>query len=201
MVATALFGGSFDPVHLGHLHLIHTVYSATRYKKFILVPVATNNFKRNKKSTSSKNRLEMLEIAIDDYKKIYPQDTEIELVIESCEIDRGGISYTYDTVKFLYEKYEFDHKLGLVMGDDLVPSLKKWYCFEKLSKLVDIIVCRRETKEVNIPNGIEFHYVSNNILTDASSTIRDLVKEKKDFSSLLSEGVFKYVERFNLYRN
>ncbi len=78
--------------------------------------------------------------------KYLSQDTEIELIIDSCEINRGGISYTYDTAKNIYENYNLDGKLGLLMGDDLVPSLNKWYCFDKLASLVDIIVCRREEK-------------------------------------------------------
>lgn len=201
MVATALFGGSFDPIHLGHLHLIHAVYSATRYRKFILVPVATNNFKRDILPSSSKDRLSMIEIAIEEYTKIYPQDKDIEFQIEDCEIKRGGVSYTYDTVKTIYENYQIDGKLGLVMGDDLIPTLKRWYHFDDLIKLVDLVVCRREEKETIIPPGLDFQYVSNNIFVDASSTIRSLAEGNKDFSYLLTAGVYEYVKRRNLYKS
>lgn len=200
MFATALFGGSFDPVHLGHLHLIHTVYNSTRYKRFILVPVATNNFKRDKTPTHPKDRLQMLNIATKEYKKIYPEDRDISFIIEDCEIRRGGVSYTYDTVETIYEKYSFDGKLGLVMGDDLIPSLKNWYHFDDLIKKVNLVVCRREENKVDIPDGIEFKYVSNKIMVDASSTIRVLANENKDFSNLLSEGVYEYVKKNRLYQ-
>lgn len=201
MFATALFGGSFDPVHLGHLHLIHTVYKSTRYKKFILVPVATNNFKRDITPTHPQDRIAMLNIAIKEYKNIYPQDSEIEFVIEDCEINRGGVSYTYDTVETIYHDYEFPGKLGLVMGDDLVPSLNKWYRFSDLKKKVDIVVCRREEKKIEIPDGIDFRYVTNEILVDASSSIRLLAKENKDFSAFLSKDVYRYVKEHGLYKN
>jgi nicotinate-nucleotide adenylyltransferase len=200
MFATALFGGSFDPVHLGHLHLIHTVYNNTRYKKFILVPVALNNFKRDTTPTHPKDRLEMVRIATTEYKKIYPEDCDILFVIEDCEIRRGGVSYTYDTVETIYQNYKFDGKLGLLIGDDLVPSLKRWYRFEDLIKEVNLVVCRREENEVEIPSGIEFEYVSNNIMVDASSTIRILANQNKDFSTLLSEGVYEYVKKNRLYQ-
>lgn len=189
MFATALFGGSFDPVHLGHLHLIHTVYNNTRYKRFILVPVAINNFKRDKTPTHPKDRLEMLKIATEEYKKLYPEDCDIKFIIEDCEIRRGGVSYTYDTVETIYQKYELDGNLGLVMGDDLLPSLKRWYHFEDLIKKVDLVVCRREDNKVEMPEGVDFEYVTNEIMVDASSTIRVLASENKDFSALLSKGL------------
>lgn len=200
MFATALFGGSFDPVHLGHLYLIHTVYNNTRYKKFILVPVATNNFKRYKTPTHPKDRLEMLRIATEEYKKLYPEDCNIQFVIEDCEIRRGGVSYTYDTVKTIYQKYEFDGKLGLVMGDDLISSLKKWYRFNDFINDVNLVVCRREKNKVDIPKEVEFDYVTNEIMVDASSTIRNLVNENKNFSALLSKGVYEYVKKNRLYQ-
>jgi nicotinate-nucleotide adenylyltransferase len=200
MVATALFGGSFDPVHLGHLHLIHTVYNSTRYKKFILVPVAINNFKKDKTPTQPKDRINMLKIAVKEYRKLYPQDCDIELIVDDCEIRRGGVSYTYDTVKTLYENYEFEGKLGLVMGDDLIPTLKKWYRFTDLIKKVDLVVIRREESDVEIPEGIDFEYVTNEIMVDASSTIRDRANKNQDFSTLLSKEVYKYVKESKLYQ-
>ncbi|MGH4037150.1 MAG: nicotinate (nicotinamide) nucleotide adenylyltransferase [Sphaerochaeta sp.] len=200
MVATALFGGSFDPVHLGHLHLIHTVYNSTRYKKFILVPVAINNFKKDKTPTQPKDRINMLNIAVKEYRKLYPQDCDIELIVDDCEIRRGGVSYTYDTVKTLYENYEFEGKLGLVMGDDLIPTLQKWYRFTDLIKKVDLVVIRREESDVEIPEGIDFEYVTNEIMVDASSTIRDMANNNQDFSALLSKEVYKYVKEAKLYQ-
>jgi nicotinate-nucleotide adenylyltransferase len=200
MVATALFGGSFDPVHLGHLHLIHTVYNSTRYKKFILVPVAINNFKKDKTPTQPKDRINMLKIAVKEYRKLYPQDCDIELIVDDCEIRRSGVSYTYDTVKTLYENYEFEGKLGLVMGDDLIPTLKKWYRFTDLIKKVDLVVIRREESDVEIPEGIDFEYVTNEIMVDASSTIRDRANKNQDFSTLLSKEVYKYVKESKLYQ-
>ncbi|MBK5201142.1 MAG: nicotinate (nicotinamide) nucleotide adenylyltransferase [Spirochaetaceae bacterium] len=200
MFATAVFGGSFDPVHLGHLHLIHTVYNSTRYKRFILVPVATNNFKREITPTYPQDRIAMLNIAIQEYKNIYPEDAGIELVVEDCEIKRGGVSYTYDTVETIYKNYEFPGKLGLVMGDDLVPNLNKWYRFSDLIKQVDLVVCRREEMEIEIPEGLDFHYVTNDILVDASSSIRLLAKENKDFSAFLSKEVYNYVKEQGLYK-
>lgn len=200
MVDTAMFGGSFDPIHLGHLHLIHNVFQKTRYKKFILVPLFANKFKAGYKATNSQDRLNMITLALEDYKKIYPEDKNIDIIVETCEIERKGYSYTYDTVKYIYENYEFNSKLGLVMGDDLVGSLTKWYNFDKLKEMVKFVICNRSNKQLNIEN-IDFESVDNLAFEDASSTIRALVKENRDISSLVSPGVLDYVKQHELYRS
>ncbi|MGD1820642.1 MAG: nicotinate (nicotinamide) nucleotide adenylyltransferase [Pleomorphochaeta sp.] len=195
----AMFGGSFDPIHLGHLHLIHNVYQKTRYKKLILVPLFANKFKEGYNTIDSLDRINMINLALEDYKKIYPEDKDIEIILDTCEIDRGGYSYTYDTVRYIYENYNLTNKLGLLMGDDLVPTLTKWYNFDKLKELVKFIICNRNNEELEIDN-LDYEIVNNVIFEDASSTIRAFVKENKDISSLVSPGVYKYVKSHELYR-
>ncbi len=195
----AMFGGSFDPIHLGHLHLIHNVYQKIRYKKLILVPLFANKFKEDYNTIDSLDRINMINLALEDYKKIYPEDKDIEIILDTCEIDRGGYSYTYDTVRYIYENYNLTNKLGLLMGDDLVPTLTKWYNFDKLKELVKFIICNRNNEELEIDN-LDYEIVNNVIFEDASSTIRAFVKENKDVSSLVSPGVYKYVKSHELYR-
>lgn len=200
MVKSAMFGGSFDPIHLGHLHLIHNVFEKTRYKKFILVPLFANKFKEGYTTSEAQYRLDMIDLSLKDYKKIYPNDKEIEIIVEPCELERGGFSYTDDTVNYLYEKYQFDSKLGLVIGDDLVDSLSKWKNFNLLKEKVKFVICNRSNKKIQLDN-IDCEIIDNVIFEDASSTIRALVKENKDFSSLVSPGVFSYVKQHELYRS
>ncbi|MGD1817166.1 MAG: nicotinate (nicotinamide) nucleotide adenylyltransferase [Pleomorphochaeta sp.] len=195
----AMFGGSFDPIHLGHLHLIHNVYQKTRYKKLILVPLFANKFKEGYNTIDSLDRINMINLALEDYKKIYPEDKDIEIILDTCEIDRGGYSYTYDTVRYIYENYNLTNKLGLLMGDDLVPTLTKWYNFDKLKELVKFIICNRNNEDLEI-NNLDYEIVNNVIFEDSSSTIRSFVKENKDISSLVSPGVYKYVKSHELYR-
>jgi nicotinic acid mononucleotide adenylyltransferase len=85
------------------------------------------------------------------------------------------------------------------MGDDLVPTLTKWYNFDKLKELVKFIICNRNNEELEIDN-LDYEIVNNVIFEDASSTIRAFVKENKDISSLVSPGVYKYVKSHELYR-
>ncbi len=200
MVDTAMFGGSFDPIHLGHLHLIHNVFIKTRYKKFILVPLFANHFKIGYSASDSLDRLNMINLALKDYKNIYPEDKDIEFIVEECEIKRQGFSYTDNTVDYLYKNYNFNSKLGLLIGDDLVSSLHKWHNFDKLKEKVKFVICNRTNEKIELDN-LDYECVDNIIFEDASSTIRALVKENRDISSLVSPGVNNYVKQHELYRS
>ncbi len=202
MVKYAMFGGSFDPIHLGHLHLIHNVYEKTGYKKIILVPLFANKLKQGYKTTDSMDRLNMINLALDDYRELYPNDDDLEIIIETCEIERGGYSYTLDTVNYIYENYNIDNKLGLLIGDDLLSSLTKWYKFDILKESVKFVICNRNNDDLHVDNiNINYEIVNNIVFEDASSTIRAFVKENKDIASLVSKGVLNYVKSHELYRS
>ncbi|MDC7231397.1 MAG: nicotinate (nicotinamide) nucleotide adenylyltransferase [Sphaerochaetaceae bacterium] len=207
-VPTALVGGSFDPVHLGHLHLVHTVASSTAYRRFIFVPVARNNFKRNANPASAEHRMEMLRLGFDAYPGLYPEDPEMEFIADDCEINRGGISYTYDTVKHLYLQYNIKGRLAVVMGDDLLGDLQKWHAYEQLKELVTFVVIRREGENAPFNDlAADLVYLENPRVEDSSTQIREaagILGEKdslpKHISQLMPEEVAHYVESFRLYR-
>lgn len=207
-VATALMGGSFDPVHLGHLHLIHEVLRATGYRRFILVPVLKNNFKQDRIPAPGKDRYEMLRLAVKAYPSLYPKDPKISLVVDPMELERGGISYTSDTVDAVYRKYPVDGKLGLVMGDDLLEGLPGWHDFDSLRDVVTFVVVRREPKPVawNGPE-IDMRLVDAPVFEDSSTDIREAIGSLKKNAplprivrALMPEEVADYVEKHRLYR-
>nr|WP_319472422.1 nicotinate (nicotinamide) nucleotide adenylyltransferase [uncultured Sphaerochaeta sp.] len=207
-VPTALVGGSFDPVHLGHLHLVHTVASSTAYRRFIFVPVARNNFKRNANPASAEHRMEMLHLGFAAYPGLYPEDPEMEFITDDCEINRGGISYTYDTVKHLYLHYNIKGRLAVVMGDDLLGDLQKWHAYEQLKELVTFVVIRREGDNAPFSDlAADLVYLENPRVEDSSTQIREaasVLGERdtlpKYISQLMPEEVAHYVESFRLYR-
>ncbi|MGE4453392.1 MAG: nicotinate (nicotinamide) nucleotide adenylyltransferase [Sphaerochaeta sp.] len=207
-VPTALVGGSFDPVHLGHLHLVHTVAKATPYRRFIFVPVSRNNFKRNAKPASPEHRLEMLQLAFAAYRIHYPDDPEMEFIADDCELKRGGISYTYDTVKHLYLHYQIKGRLAVVMGDDLLGDLQKWYSYEKLKELVTFVVIRREGENPSFEDiAADLIYLDNPLVEDSSTQIREVAASLQegetlpdDIAQLMPEEVARYVESLRLYR-
>lgn len=199
---TAMLGGSFDPIHLGHLFLLHCAIQNTDYKRFVIVPANMSNFKRDRQlSADSSARMKMIEIALKDYRKIYPQDRDIEIVISDFELSKGGISYTYDTVCHLIEKYKLQDKLGLLIGDDHIERLTEWYKFEQMKEKVQFVICPRDGKETTwnkIPEGIDYIKIDTKELSPASATKlrQDLEANIND----LSEGVRQYVRENNLYK-
>ena len=195
---TALFGGSFDPVHLGHLFNLHCVASQTDYSRFVIMPAKQSNFKReNVPCATEKQRIEMLELALEDFFEIYPSDCEAKVFeVSNMEIVRGGISYTLDTVNQLLKDGD-DSKIGLIIGDDHLPLLKKWYGFEELKKKVEFLICPRNSKQIIAPEGIEYKVLEvDQVAPESATRIREDVKK---YASYLSPRVREYVFANNLY--
>lgn len=205
---TVMIGGSFDPAHWGHLHLIHSIVCETDYTQIILVPACINHFKQHKQTAPAQDRLAMLKLAVSAYRDRYPHDSDCNIVIDDCELERGGVSYTYDTVLYLYEKYTITGKLAVAIGDDLLHGLTRWYRFDELNNLVQFIVCRRSTDEMIVaPEGTHVKVLSNTIYHDSSSEIRNAVKNLKghslpdDIRSMMPKSVADYVQFHKLYQS
>ena len=202
MTKVALFGGSFDPVHLGHLAVLHNALECTNYQLFLIVPAKLSNFKQtNVPKASSEDRLQMLKLALEDYQEIYPKDRKAELVISTVELDRGGISYTYDTVMEIKKTYGLSDKLGLIMGDDQIPKLSNWYRYEDLKQEVEFIICRRNPNSAlwsQLPKDISYIKLEpKELAPQSSSAVRASVEDKDGY---LSKRVRQYVKSNNLYR-
>ncbi|MCL2472513.1 MAG: nicotinate (nicotinamide) nucleotide adenylyltransferase, partial [Treponema sp.] len=134
----AILGGSFNPVHIGHLFLADSVLTSLGYDRLILVPAYQSPFKIDAEGASPNDRLQMLAASI-------PGDPR--LTIDDCEISREGVSYTIDTVKDIIARYMPDGKPGLVLGDDLAASFHNWRNPGEIAELADIIIARRLSSE------------------------------------------------------
>lgn len=141
----AILGGSFNPVHMGHIVLADSVCSELGYDKVLFVPALTPPHKEMGQAASPQDRLAMVQAAV-------ACDTRFEA--EPCEIERGGISYTYDTVLYLQKKYEgrLTAKIGVVLGTDLYADYDKWNHAEELSRTADLILARRPSDKDNCPD-------------------------------------------------
>ncbi len=209
----AVLGGSFNPIHIGHLILADSVCRELGYDKILFIPVYKPPHKQMSDDASSENRLGMVKAAIEN-------DSRFEA--ESCEIDRGGISYTWDTVCYLENKYRglLSAKIGVIFGEDLVAGYHKWEHAEELAEKADLIVaCRprdlEDGKYANQPLGkygikdcVEMtrdtfsfpHKLVENPRIQVSSTeIRRKIAEGGAWRYLVSQGVFEYIKTRNLY--
>lgn len=200
----AILGGSFDPVHLGHLFLLHCAVTMTDYRSFLIIPAKLSNFKRDSApKASDSDRLEMLRLALADYHDIYADDfcikgAKTEIAISTMELDRGGVSYTSDTVRALKEG-GYD-EIGLIMGDDHIEGLSMWHDFDFIRENVEFLVCRRDPKGPKwerLPQGVRCRRLEpSELFPQSSSAFRSDTSGKLGY---LSERVREYVKAKHLY--
>lgn len=185
-----IFGGTFNPIHYGHLFLTEEALTILKYDRIILIPTNIPAHKSSIDLVEVKHRLAMLKMAVKGYKIIF---------IDDCEIKRGGISYMIDTLMYIKKEYKLIEKPALVIGDDLVNSFNKWKDAEKIPDHADIIIAHRKyIKELKI--DIKHRYIDNKILSISSSEIRERIRKKMSIRFLLPEEVYEYIKKNNLYK-
>ena len=113
----AVLGGSFNPVHVGHLFLADAALAGLDYDRVILVPAFQSPFKIGAEGASPQDRMDMLAASIAG---------DPRLTIDDCEIRRQGVSFTIDTLTDIIARYKPEGKIGLILGDDLVSAFDKW---------------------------------------------------------------------------
>ena len=181
-------GGSFNPVHWGHLVLAEEIRDEFGYDKVLLVPAACSPHKEYFDDPGSELRLEMLELATAGNQ---------DFVVDDCELRRSGYSYTIETISELSSRYIFEGKLGLVIGDDLVVGYPRWRDPAALALSADLIVARRTGIDFQLP--YPHRRASNRIIALSSSDIRARVASGKSIRYLVPEPVRAYIAERSLY--
>jgi nicotinate-nucleotide adenylyltransferase len=195
----AMLGGSFNPPHIGHLFLADETLHQLGYHKVLFVPARQHHFKGEPVGAGPEDRLAMLRLTIGDN-----QNFEVD----TCELEREGISYTIDTLGFLEQKYAgaLEGKIGFIMGDDLAADFDKWYRVAEIPESSDIILARRllSSGGRKFPESRRFPYrhceLNNALLPVSSSDIRRRIAEGYSWRYLVSPAVSRYIIEQNLYR-
>ena len=151
-----IFGGAFDPIHLGHIIPIMELRARYSLDKVIYIPTFISNSKKNIEATPEQ-RLEMLKISL--------QNRECE--IDKREIDNKNISYTIDTLNSITQDFP-DYKLIVIIGKDNLVSLPDWKDFEKVLSLCNIIVMNRQTSKETKQSHKYLEILKNLICSDRS---------------------------------
>jgi len=180
-----IYGGSFDPIHHGHLILAREAREALDLEKVILVPAAVSPFKRRAAAASGDMRLKMLRAAIEG---------EEGFAIDDCELRRSPPSWTIDTVLEI-GKRETDSRIYLLIGEDNVASLDRWRRFDDLKKIVRFAVLDRTGSQTQR----DYQIVRRKI--DISATeIRKRVARGQSIRYLVPPAVEEIIQREKLYR-
>jgi len=198
-----IFGGSFDPAHYGHLLLAESCREQCPLDQVWFLPAARAPHKRQRQGAPAKHRVEMLNLALAGNEA---------MVVSTLEIDRGGVSYTVDTLSAVGEK-EPDARLFFLMGADSLEDLPSWYQPQRVCEQAIPVAVRRPGSaepDVGVLAGlvtptrlaeIRACQVESPLIELSSSDIRRRVAEGKSIRYQVPRAVEKYIQTHGLYRN
>jgi len=212
----AFMGGTFDPIHFGHLRMALELKQALAADQFRLIPCGDPYHKTQSSASTSvssaKIRHEMLEQAL---------LTNSELMLDLRELDRQGPTYSYDTLVSLREELGAETSLVMVMGMDSFLSLPQWYNWQQLTDLGHILVIHRPGSELVLCGELQEWYAARKtselddlhskaagyisdikmtMLEISSSQIRGMLSKEQSPQYLLPDSVLDFIRQNNLYR-
>jgi nicotinate-nucleotide adenylyltransferase len=153
-VRLGLFGGTFDPPHVGHLLAASDAYEALHLDRVVFIPAASQPFKQGAVAASTSERLAMLRLLAGD-------DPRFE--VDPIEIDRGGLSYTVDTLDAYAARHPASERF-LLIGEDLAAQIATWHQADRIAALAQVVVLVR---------GLDADVSSGHAEPDASSGSRE----------------------------
>jgi len=192
-VRIGVFGGTFDPPHVGHLLLAADAREALQLDRLIFIPAGTQPFKLGTPPVASgQDRLEMVRLAVAD---------DANYAVDDAEINRRGLSYTVDTLEHLSERFK-GAQLFLLMGQDALAGFPQWRNPERIRELATLAAMERSGTP-----GPRSEVAAEGVVTvstrrvDVSSTeIRERRRAKKSIKGFVPESVERFIEARGLYR-
>jgi len=187
MKRIGIIGGTFDPPHFGHLLMANEVLTSLDLCEVWFMPNHIPPHKQNKSVTDAKSRVSMLELAVSDHPRFK---------VETIELERKGLSYTYETIRQLNVIYR-GYKFYFIIGADMVEYLPNWYKIDELVQLVTFVGVKRPgfTLRTTYP----LLEVEAPEFAVSSSLIRERVQRGRSIKYLVPEPVRMYIEEKNLY--
>ncbi|MDR0494224.1 MAG: nicotinate (nicotinamide) nucleotide adenylyltransferase [Treponema sp.] len=187
----AILGSSFNPIHLGHLMAVDEALTELHYDRVVMVPAYRSPFKLAAlgMEDSAHARLEMAAASIAG---------DPRLTVDDCEIRRGGVSYTADTVADIIRRYAPEGKPGLIIGDDLAADFPQWHRNADILAMADIIIVRRgHSGKLNVPYPCT--QLSNDAIKISSAMVRDKIMTNTAWHYLVPAAARTIIEERGLY--
>lgn len=197
----AIIGGSFNPIHKGHLKMAESAHDQFELDEIVVMPNKTTYYKENMEFVSDEHRLNMIRSAIQDIPY---------LSVSDMEIVRGGVTHTIDTIREFKALYP-DSELYFIIGGDSLEWVDRWVSAEELlSSVVFLTAVRGKTdikRSKDIISRIKSEHPKSQIellnMDDypiSSSEIREKIKIGENPSEMLPEKVYNYIVEHNLYK-
>ena len=190
-MAIGLYGGSFDPIHFGHLITTQSVLEQRNLEQIIFMPSHISPLKQDAKPIADFHRLEMVKLAVESM----PQFT-----VSDLEIRKGNISYTIDTLLEIKKKHA---EIELIIGFDNLCVFDSWHKPEQIFELAKVVVMKRD---VDIQPNAKNIYFDKAIFVDtptieiSSTDIRNRVKNDLPIAYLVPHKVKEYISQNRLYK-
>jgi len=199
----ALFGGSFDPIHLGHTRVVKVAAEQIRAEQTIFIPAKCSPLKSFWPHAKDEDRLSMVALAIAD---------DDSFAVSDCELQRVTPSFTLDTVRLFRREYGEDTAIHWLLGADSVKDLVHWYRIEELLDACTLTTMQRAGYAAPDFGSLESQWGEQRVaklkrnvvqtpLVDISSTeVRRRLAADEDISGMLHPDVIAYIREHNLYR-
>ena len=182
MSRVGIYGGTFDPIHLGHLHVITQLFEKDLVDQLLVIPAGQPLLRDNAPVASAQQRRAMCQLALSDL----PSDIAAKVQVNPIEILRMGPSYAIDTVEAVAQNYP-DDSLVLIIGQDAADKLDQWHRIDELRAMVEFLIIGRP--------GYTGNGVDIGALDVAATTIR------QGLSADVSSSVAAFIRENNLYDN
>jgi nicotinate-nucleotide adenylyltransferase len=191
-VRLALYGGAFDPVHCAHLRVARYALEQAHLDRVIFIPAAQSPLKAHSPFASDSDRLQMLSLALGG---------ESHFALDAYEIEKGGVSYTIDTVRhFLSAAEEAD--LFWIIGADQFEQLERWRQITELSDLLTFLVLARPGADLIAPTAIpnlRYQRVVAPLMEESSSAVRERCRLGESLEGLVPSAVEAFISKQELY--
>lgn len=189
MQRIGILGGTFNPVHVGHLAIAQMAQERMHLTKVVFVPSYIPPHKNPKVVASAKDRFNMVKLAIAD---------NPDFEISDFEIKKEGKSYTVDTMKYFYQKYPQDAKLYFIIGGDTLADLTNWRYIDDIFKIAEFIVVNRPGY-VKKAEDLKHHSVIMPGIDISSSYVRFRLFQNKTIRYFVPDQVLTYIKENGLY--
>ena len=197
---TGVLGGTFDPIHNGHVRIAEEAMKKLRLDEVLFIPAAISPFKTDVYVTPVRYRVKMVELAVEGIPGFR---------LSQMEIDRPGTSYTADTLEILSERADKANELYFIIGLDSLKTLPRWKDPDRIVRLARIVTIRRpgvdiphiEEVAAKVPGLKDRLILLDEPLIDISSTdIRQRIQDGLPVRNMLPPKVEQYIRKNALYR-
>ncbi len=201
MTKIGIMGGTFNPIHIGHLIVADDARQKCGLDRVLFVPSGLPPHKPNSEVISSEHRYEMVKLAV---------ASNPNFEASRIEIDMDGYSYTVNTLLELKERYGQEASYYFIIGADVIPELVTWKEYEKVFQLCEFIAVLRpgfsepdfnsDIKQLKTQLGLKIHPLRSRLIDISSTDIRECCNHGRGISYLVPDDVEKYIFDKGLYK-